>query len=195
MELLDIIHYPDKRLRMVAEPVTDFEDEEMQDQVHSMMLTCGVYKAQGLAAPQVGINKRIFVAPTDEKNAEVFINPRITEREGTQRMSEGCLSFPGAHEVIERSAELTLVYQTLEGEERTVALDGLESVAVQHELDHLDGILFIDKVSALKRGLMLKRMKKVVKRQTPKKKVVKPSRVAAARKERKRQRKHRRRAA
>ncbi len=190
MQILDIVTYPDKRLRQVAEPVTEF-DEELQEQVQSMVLTCQVYRAQGLAAPQVGINKRIFVA-VDSGQPQVYINPKIIEAEGTQRMQEGCLSFPGVHEVIERAEDVTVTFQDEEGEERIMCMDGLEAVAVQHELDHLDGILFIDKVSQLKKRLMLKKLQKTTKMPKPKKKG--PSKRVAARKERKRQKKHRKRA-
>jgi len=186
MNILPIVHYPDPRLRLVAEEVTVF-DEAFQEEATSLALTCQVYQAQGLAATQVGINKRVFVSIT-EGSPEIYVNPKIVSTEGTQKMSEGCLSFPGAYALVERPEELVLEFQTIEGESRTVAMDGLEAVAAAHEIDHLNGVLFIDKVGKLMRGIMLKKLAKATK--VPNKKKSVPSKRAAARVERKRQKAH-----
>ena len=159
MTVLKLVFYPDKRLKEVAEPVETIT-EDVLTSIRDMIDTVKVYRAHGLAAPQVGINKRIFILNTDDK-PQVFINPKILDKSAEMiKMKEGCLSFPGVEEIIDRHAEIRITGLDEQCEERIFDLDELDSVAAQHEMDHLDGILFIDHVSQLKRRYMLKQLEK-----------------------------------
>lgn len=166
MALRTILHYPDPRLREKAEPVDEVTTEIRQlaqDMAETMYAAPGV----GLAAPQIGVAKRIFVVDVAEEDApsdlHVFINPEIVRREGTQLFTEGCLSFPAVTEEVERAAEVTVRAQNVDGETFELSAGGLLAVAIQHEYDHLDGVLMIDHLGLLKRRLvhreMLKRKK------------------------------------
>ena len=120
----------------------------------------------GLAAPQVGHAIRLVVMDTDwsdegaERNPTVIVNPEIVEREGTILWEEGCLSVPDFTAEVERSEHIVVRYENLEGEEVTEDVTGLRAVCFQHEIDHLDGVLFIDRISRLKRSLYVKRRRK-----------------------------------
>jgi peptide deformylase len=163
MALRTILHYPDKRLRQKALAVPAVTPEIRQlvdDMAETMYAAPGV----GLAAPQLGIPLRIFVidiAPNDApSDLRVFINPEIVGRVGTTTWEEGCLSFPGIHEEIERAESVTVRATDLDGKSFEVSGDGLLAIAMQHEYDHLDGVLMIDHVSLLKRRMMDREMKK-----------------------------------
>jgi peptide deformylase len=186
----DVLMYPDKRLREKCTLVEDID--EVKELIQDLKDTCRVYRAHGLAASQIGEARRIFVTHVLGAEPTVFINPEIvdTEDSGT-KMKEGCLSFPGVDEIIERYGEITIKALNEDGEEFTLNLDGLEAVAVQHEYDHLDGILFIDHVSLFKRQYMLKKLKKLNKAPKAKVQKTKPLNRDKARKERKRQKRHR----
>lgn len=154
MALLEILTFPDPILKSVAEPVEVIDDDIrrlVQDMAETMYAAPGV----GLAANQVGVLKRIFlvdVAGEDEpSDLKVFINPEIVERDGEQSYNEGCLSFPGAFEDIKRAATIKVRALDEKGRQFELEADGLLAVAIQHENDHLDGILMIDKVGALKK--------------------------------------------
>src|SRR5258708_31698331 len=118
----------------------------------------------GLAAPQIGVALRVFIVDTageDEPSAlRVFINPEIVSREGKAVWEEGCLSFPGVHEEIERAAKVTVRAINERGEDFELSVEGLLGVAVQHENDHLDGVLMIDHMGVLKRRLALRKLQK-----------------------------------
>ena len=163
MTVLDILIYPDPRLREVAEPVERVDDEIrrlVEDMAETMYDAPGV----GLAATQVGVKKRVFVvdvADEDEpSNLQVFINPEIVRRDGTQSWKEGCLSFPEISEEVKRAERVTVRALDLSGAEFELEADGLLAVAVQHENDHLDGVLMVDKVSPLKRRLIGRKLAK-----------------------------------
>ncbi len=163
MAILDILIYPDPKLREIAEPVEQVDDEVrrlVEDMAETMYDAPGV----GLAATQVGVKKRVFIidiADEDEpSNLQVFINPEIVRREGTQSWKEGCLSFPEISEEIKRAEQVTVRALDLSGAEFELAADGLLAVAVQHENDHLDGVLMVDKVSPLKRRLIGRKLAK-----------------------------------
>jgi peptide deformylase len=163
MAIRTILHYPDKRLRQKAEPVKDITPEVralVEDMAETMYAAPGV----GLAAPQIGVALRIFVidvAPSDApSDLRVFINPEIIAREGETTWEEGCLSFPGIHEEIERAARVTVRAQDVDGNTFELTGDELLAIAIQHEKDHLDGVLMIDHVSLLKRRMMEREMKK-----------------------------------
>jgi peptide deformylase len=161
MAIRDILHYPDKRLRVISEPVGETTSELLgliEDMKETMYAAPGV----GLAAPQIGVAKRLFIVDTasdDEPSLlRVFIDPEIVSREGSLLWEEGCLSFPGVHEEIERAAKVTVRAKDEHGRPFEVVAEGLLSVAVQHEYDHLDGILMIDHMGILKRRLALRKL-------------------------------------
>ena len=176
-ELLKVLTYPSAILKKVALPVVEFDDE-LKELARNMLFT--MYKAPGigLAAPQVAHSKRIFCIDTDFErervtdsngidtfrysnfNPIVLINPVITEKDGEMVYQEGCLSFPGVFEDIKRAEKVIVEYQDTEGHKKIMTAEGVQAVCIQHELDHLDGIVFIEKLSQLKRTFLLKKFKK-----------------------------------
>ena len=147
MALLDIRTYPDPVLLRVAEPVTRFDDalrRLLNDMAETMYAADGV----GLAAPQVGVSRRIVVIDVGEGLIEL-INPVITKREGSVVGGEGCLSVPNFEGEVERAEYIECEFFDRKGKRMKLASDGILAIAVQHELDHLDGILFIDKATVL----------------------------------------------
>lgn len=165
MAILEILNYPDPRLREVGQPVDEINDE-IRALVESMAETMYVNTGCGLAATQVGIAKRIFVidiAGEDEPSAlKVFINPEIRQLEGMQKWEEGCLSFPGATEEIRRAEKVSVRALDEFGKPFEIEADGLMAVALQHENDHLDGVLMIDKLNAVKRRLVSRKVSRAV---------------------------------
>jgi peptide deformylase len=163
MTIRSILQYPDKRLRVHAEPVPAVTPEVVA-LIEDMKETMYAAPGCGLAAPQIGVALRLFIVDTagdDEPSAlKVFINPEIFSREGKAICEEGCLSFPGVHEEIERAAKVTVRAMNERGEEVELTVEGLLGVAVQHENDHLDGVLMIDHMGALKRRLALRKLQK-----------------------------------
>lgn len=161
MAILPILEYPDPRLRAVAQPVAQVDDDVRQ-LVENMAETMYAAPGVGLAAPQVGVALRIFVidiAGEDEpSDLRVFINPELLQTDGTQSWNEGCLSFPGISEDIKRAERVLVRALDRDGEPFELEAHGLMAVAIQHESDHLDGVLMIDKVGALKRRLMGKKL-------------------------------------
>lgn len=160
---LKIVKYPEPVLSQPGEPVTEFNDE-LREFVAEMFETMYAAKGIGLAAPQVAVSKRITVIDLsggqDPKQKLVLINPEIIAREGKQYEEEGCLSFPEIHEKVQRAAKVTVRAQDEHG--KWFEMDGEEllSRAFQHEIDHLDGVLFIFRMSALKRDMILRRIRK-----------------------------------
>lgn len=165
MALLPILTYPHPALSTVAEPIGDVTDEIRQlaeDMAETMYAASGV----GLAANQIGVLKRIFVidvADEDEPSQlTVFINPEIIEKDGEQVYQEGCLSFPGAAEEIKRAATVKVRALDIEGKPFEIEADGLLAVAIQHENDHLDGVLMIDKVGSIKKRKISRQVQKAL---------------------------------
>lgn len=163
MALLEILEYPDPRLREVAKPVEKVTPEIKklcEDMAETMYAAPGV----GLAANQVGVLLRIFVidiAGEDEPSElRVFVNPDIYEKDGVQTWNEGCLSFPGVSEEIKRAEHVRVRALDANGKQFELEADGLLAVAIQHENDHLDGVLMIDKLSALKKRMASRKMAK-----------------------------------
>jgi len=159
-----ILHYPDKRLRDPGLPVETFDDE-LQALVDDMAETMYAAPGVGLAATQLGIPLRLFiidVAVDDDAASDlrVFINPELVELVGTTSFSEGCLSFPGAREDINRAEKVRVKAFDRHGQPFEVLADGLLAIAVQHENDHLDGKLMIDRLSILRRRLLHRAMLK-----------------------------------
>lgn len=159
----EILKYPDPRLREVAKPVAAVTPE-IQALVDDMAETMYESQGCGLAATQIGENHRIFVvdcAGEDEpSDFRVFINPEIMATEGDQLWNEGCLSFPGVSEEIKRAERVRVRALDRAGTPFELEADGLLAVALQHELDHLNGVLMIDKLSALKRRMMGRKLAK-----------------------------------
>lgn len=159
-----IVKFPDPVLQQSAPPVTEFNDELRKlvaDMFESMYAAQGI----GLAAPQIGIPKRLTVIDLsnnkDPKQKIVLVNPEITVQEGKQVEEEGCLSLPEIREKVRRAARVVVKAQDEHGNPAEYEGTELLARAFQHEIDHLDGVLFIFRVSALKRDLILRRIKKM----------------------------------
>jgi len=169
MALRPVLQFPDPRLKRVSAPIEKITDEIRalaQDMLDVMYDEPGI----GLAAPQIGEAIRLIVVDTDWKDEEaggeksplVLVNPEILQREGTVIWTEGCLSVPDFTAEVERAERVRVRGLDLEGREHVEDAEGLRAVCFQHELDHLDGILFIDRISRLKRSLYVSRRKKAL---------------------------------
>lgn len=156
MSVLDIRILGDPILRRECDPVEEV-DGELRDLIRDMRDTMYAADGVGLAAPQVGVPLRLFVYDVrdGEGSAGVLVNPRIEARSGTSKGEEGCLSIPGLAEVVERAESVVLTGLDAEGEAVRIEAEGMLSRCLQHELDHLNGILFLDHLSPLKRKLLL----------------------------------------
>lgn len=163
MAIRTILRYPDKRLRNKADAVA-VVDEEIRRLCDDMAETMYAAPGVGLAAPQIGVSKRIFVidvaADGEPSQLRTFINPEFVSREGETVWEEGCLSFPGIHEEIERAARVTVRALGLDGKPFELSAEGLLAIAIQHENDHLEGTLMVDRVSLLKRRMIDREMRK-----------------------------------
>jgi len=161
MALLKILEYPDPRLRTKATEISDF-NAALNQQIDNMFETMYSAPGIGLAATQVDYHKRLFVIDVSEDKTTplVFINPEIKELRGVEQMEEGCLSFPGVYALVERADSLTIEAQDRNGNRFEMEADGLLAVCIQHELDHLQGKLFVDYLSALKRQRIRKKLEK-----------------------------------
>lgn len=161
MARLEILEFPDPRLRTVAKAVDAF-DEELASLAEDMLET--MYQAQGigLAATQVDVHRRLLVMDTSEErnSPRVFVNPEIVSTDGEQVCEEGCLSVPGVFASVARAERVRVRARKPDGSELEVDLDGLEAVCLQHEMDHLEGTLFVDYLSPLKQRLVKKRLEK-----------------------------------
>jgi peptide deformylase len=162
--LREIVKYPDPVLERMGEPVTEFNDE-LRALVDDMFESMYEAKGIGLAAPQIGLSKRLTVIDLSFKEKPedkiVLINPEIVFRSGKQHEEEGCLSLPEIREKVTRAAKVRVKAQDLEGKWFEMEGEELLSRAFQHEIDHLDGILFFRRVSALKRDLILRKIRKM----------------------------------
>ncbi|RKH52060.1 peptide deformylase [Corallococcus llansteffanensis] len=160
----EILIWPDPILKQKARPVAKVDDK-VRALVKDMFETMYAAEGVGLAAPQVGVLQRIIVLDTRPQQPEskplAMINPEFVALEGETTYTEGCLSIPGEAEDVDRAAVATVRYLDEDGQEQTLRCDGLLAIAVQHETDHLDGTVFVDHVSTLKRELIRKRMKKL----------------------------------
>lgn len=162
MALLNILTLPDKRLKTVAKPVEQVTDD-IRDLAHNMLETMYAAPGIGLAATQVNHHVQLVVMDISDQHNEprVFINPKITARNGEQVHEEGCLSVPGIYADVKRAQEITVEFLDLDGQPQTLTADGLLAVCIQHEIDHLKGIVFLDHLSVLKRKMALKKLAKV----------------------------------
>lgn len=164
MSVRDIRLLGDPVLRRECDPV-DEVDEEVRALIRDLEETMYDADGIGLAAPQIGVPLRVFVYdvrdPDDPRAAGTLVNPRVVSTEGTDRDTEGCLSVPGLQEVVERPARVVVEGLDENGREVRIEADGLLSRCLQHERDHLDGVLFLDRVSPIKRRLLLDRWSKL----------------------------------
>jgi peptide deformylase len=168
MAVREIIKLPDKRLRLKSEPVKRI-DAGIRKLVDDLFETMYDAPGIGLAAIQIGIPKRVVTMDLSKKEEDhepqVFINPEVTwESEETSKYEEGCLSIPEYYEEVERPAKVKVKYLDLEGKAREIEASGLLATCLQHEIDHTDGILFIDHISKLKRDRVIKRFSKAAKK-------------------------------
>jgi peptide deformylase len=167
MAVRDIIKLPDKRLRLVSEPVKRI-DAGIRKLVEDMFETQYHAPGIGLAAIQVGVGKRVFTADLSKKEEarepQVFINPEITwASEEKAIQEEGCLSIPEYYEDVERPVQVKVKYLDLDGKPHEIEADGLLARCIQHEIDHINGVLFIDHLSKLKRDRVIKKFSKAAK--------------------------------
>ena len=175
MALRDIIILPDKRLRSVSKPVAEIGDD-IRTLVADMFETMYEAPGIGLAAIQIGVAKRVVVMDLSKKDEaqapQVFINPEITWRsDETSTHEEGCLSIPDYYEEVERPQRVKVKYLDLDGEAHEIEADGLFATCLQHEVDHTNGVLFIDHISKLKRDRVIKKFTKAAKAEKSAKKV------------------------
>ncbi|HET8691738.1 MAG TPA: peptide deformylase [Steroidobacteraceae bacterium] len=161
MTRLTILEFPDPRLRTRATPVAQV-DAPLRDLIDDMLETMYAANGIGLAATQVNVHRRLLVADVSEGRNEprVYINPEILDRTGTETMQEGCLSVPGYFDEVQRAERIRVRAQDRDGKSFEEDLDGLLAVCVQHEIDHLDGKLFVDYLSEMKRQRVRKKLEK-----------------------------------
>jgi peptide deformylase len=167
MAKLTILEFPDARLRKKAVPV-DVVDDGLRTLVDDMFETMYAAPGIGLAATQVDVHRRLLVADvsSDKSEPHVFINPEILEKDGVTVTEEGCLSVPGYFEEVKRAEHIRVRYLDREGRECEGEFEGLLAVCVQHEIDHLDGKLFVDYLSEAKRSRIRKKLEKERRHQT-----------------------------
>jgi len=161
MTTLNILHFPDPRLRDVAQPVEEVDDT-IRQLVDDMFETMYAAPGIGLAATQVNVGRRIIVIDISEEKDQplCLINPQILQLDGVEEMEEGCLSVPGVFERVQRAEQVTVSALDREGQSFELHADGLLAVCIQHEIDHLDGKLFVDYLSQLKRSRIRKKLEK-----------------------------------
>ena len=172
---LKVHTYPSPVLKKIAKEINDVNDEVKtlaNDMIKTMYLSRGI----GLAAPQVGQSLRLFVSDIDfeidddnedlikNPSPKIYINPKITKKSGETTYEEGCLSFPGVYEKVTRYESITMEFLDINGKLQKVEATGLESICLQHELDHLNGIVFIEKLSTLKQQFLKRKFLKSQKR-------------------------------
>jgi peptide deformylase len=161
MAKLTILEFPDPRLRKKAVPV-DVVDDALRALIDDMFETMYAAPGIGLAATQVDVHRRLLVADvsSDKSDPHVFINPAIVEKDGETVTEEGCLSVPGYYEEVKRAEHILVRYLDRDGRECEGEFEGLLAVCIQHEIDHLDGKLFVDYLSEAKRTRIRKKLEK-----------------------------------
>lgn len=157
----EILHFPDPRLRTRAKPV-DEVDDAVRQLVDDMFETMYAAPGIGLAATQINVHQRVVVIDVsqDQDQPRVFINPEVLEKDGVEEMDEGCLSVPGIYERVQRAERIRVRALDRDGQLFEEPADGLLAVCIQHEIDHLDGKLFVDYLSSLKRNRIRKKLEK-----------------------------------
>ena len=167
MAILTILEFPDPRLRKKAAPV-EVVDDRLRELIDDMFETMYEAPGIGLAATQVDVHKRLLIVDVsaDQSDPYVLINPKILEKDGTAITAEGCLSVPGYYEEVERAESIRVMFQNRDGDEVEIETEGLLAVCVQHEIDHLEGKLFVDYLSEAKRSRIRKRLERDRRHQT-----------------------------
>lgn len=168
MAILNILQFPDPRLRTIARPVEQVDDairKFADDMLETMYAAPGI----GLAATQVNVDKRVIVLDVSEDKSQplYLINPEILELQGVEEMEEGCLSVPGVYETVQRADQVRIRALGLDGEPFEMEANDLLAVCIQHEIDHLDGKLFVDYLSQLKRTRIRKKLEKDQRQSVP----------------------------
>lgn len=168
MPLLDILHFPDPRLRSKARPV-DQVDDALRRFIDDMLETMYEAPGIGLAATQVNDQRRVVVIDVslDKSAPLVLINPEMLSLEGEEEMEEGCLSVPGIYETVRRAEKVRARALDRDGRPFEIEAEGLLAVCIQHEIDHLDGKLFVDRLSSIKRMRIRRRIEKQTRQSTP----------------------------
>ena len=165
MALREVLQFPDKRLREVSKPIEQVTDE-IRELARDMLDVMYDEPGIGLAAPQLGVPVRLVVVDVhwteegNERDPRILVNPEILHAEGTLTWNEGCLSVPDFQAEVERALRVRLRASDLDGNALELEAEGLEAVCFQHELDHLDGVLFIDRISRLKRSMYVRKRTK-----------------------------------
>lgn len=161
MAILNILHYPDERLHKIAAPVRQF-DAKLQRLIDDMAETMYEAPGIGLAATQVDVHVRLIVIDASETRDAllVLINPEIVKQDGLQTSEEGCLSVPGIYDKVERAERVRVHYLDLNGETQFIESDGLLAVCLQHEIEHLDGRVFVEHLSSLKQARIKSKLTK-----------------------------------
>ena len=164
MAILQVLYHPDPRLRIKAVPVA-VVDDEVRSLAADMLETMYAAPGIGLAATQVNVHRRLLVVDVSETHDQplCLINATLLQKEGIERMEEGCLSVPGVFEEVERAERIRVRFQDLAGRTVEQDADGLLAVCIQHEMDHLEGKLFLDYLSPLKRSRITKKLTKAQK--------------------------------
>lgn len=159
--ILPILHYPDKRLRTIAKPV-EIINKTIKTQIDNMFETMYDSNGIGLAATQVDFHQRIIVIDVSDRKDEpvCLINPKIIKKSGEVLSSEGCLSVPGYYENITRSEKIKVISLDVNNKEFEIEADEMLSICIQHEIDHLEGILFVDYISKLKQKRLREKINK-----------------------------------
>jgi peptide deformylase len=162
MALLEVLCFPDKRLRTIAKPVEQITDE-LKKTAENMIETMYDEEGVGLAATQINFHRRLVVIDVSEQRNQpmVIINPIIVESSGEEVSEEGCLSVPETNAEVKRAEFVTLEYMDIEGKQQVLKADGLLAVCIQHEIDHLNGKLFIDYLSPLKQKRIKTKLEKL----------------------------------
>lgn len=161
MALLNVLVYPDSRLRKLAEPVTEF-DQNLKKLAQDMAETMYDAPGIGLAAVQINVCKRIIVVDISEEQDSLItlVNPVIIEKDGEQVFKEGCLSVPEYYAEVSRAENIVVNYQDVDGKQQQIKANDILAVCIQHEIDHLDGKVFVDYLSLAKRERVRKKMLK-----------------------------------
>ena len=161
MAKLEILHFPDDRLRKIAKPVSEVDDN-IRQLVDDMFETMYEAPGIGLAATQVNVQKRVVVIDVSHEKEQplCLINPEIIAKDGVEQHEEGCLSVPGIYETVERAEHIKVKALDRDGNPFELETGDLLAVCIQHEIDHLDGKLFVDYLSALKRNRIRKKLEK-----------------------------------
>lgn len=164
MSRLTVLHFPDPRLRKKARPVAAV-NAEIEQLSRDMLDTMYAENGIGLAATQVNVQQRVIVMDlsAERDRPVILVNPEVIQKTGTEEMEEGCLSVPGYSDLVQRAEKIAYRYLNLDGELIEDEADGLRAVCIQHEIDHLNGILFIDYLSPMKKRRIRKKIEKQTK--------------------------------